>query len=588
MAKIKADIVGGAYEMRATQLDSQTSINWYLTIDQTGKYPTALLPRPGLKLLIDDNDNKSVRGVLALRGELYAVIDNQLFVCSATGRREPVGELLTSEGLVSILANQFQLFITDGILGYVYQLVKTEFHEKGEFIIVDQYAANIDQPIFSGGGVNDLSVSPISDYTGESEKLYRIQIDDTSDENADNFKWSDTGGFTWNHERVIITGNDQELNEGIFIRFDNLKGHVLFDTWDIKAVPQTEFYAPIIPTYLDGYGIYPRQNTNAFYITAINDFTIVNSAEVAFTQVYPDNLVASIAIHDELYLIGETTTEIWYNTAAVEFPFERKRNVVLNYGCEAPFSIVSGADNIIFMLAANYDGGRVIIKIVNYNVYLISTEPLNEFLRLYEKVSDAFAFIIERNGHIFYIITFPTADRTWAYDLTTELWHEWRSLRYEDRIIDPQVISGRFRGNCHTVFNGQDIIGDAFTGKIYVLSETSSLDYDRNIVCERATRNLNQDNQYLSLNSLQLDFEAGRGEFIPGREDPQVMLQISKDGGQTWGNELWRSLGKHGEFRKRAIWYRLGTARNFNFRIKVYDPVYRVVMGGIADAEVFD
>jgi hypothetical protein len=589
MAKIKADIVGSSYEMRATQLDSQTCINWYLTVDQTGKYPITLLPRPGLQLLIDDNnENNNVRGLLSLRGFLYAVIDEKLYECSSTGRREEVGVLNTASGLIYFLANQFQLFISDGTLGYVYQLKETEFHEKGDFFIVDNYASNISNPVFSGGGVDDLSVSPISDYTGDKEKLYRVQIDDTTSGTADNFRWSEDGGFTWNQERVIITGTDQELNEKIFINFDNLKGHVLFDTWDIKAVPSSDFYAPIIPSYQDGYGIYPRQNTNTFYVTAINDFSLVNAAEFQNTSVYPDNLVAAISIHDELYLIGETTTEIWYDTGAPEFPFERKRNIILNYGCEAPFSVASGADNIIFMLASNYDGGRVIVKIVNYNVQIISTEPLNEYLRSYDVIKDAFAFIIERNGHIFYIITFPTADRTWVYDLTTDLWHEWRSLRFEDRVIDPSIVSGRFRGNCHTVFEGQDVIGDAYSGKIYILTEKSSVDFDRNIVCERSTRNLNQDNQFLSLNSLQIDVEAGRGEFVPEREDPQIMLQISKDGGRTWGNELWRSLGKHGEFRKRAIWYRLGTARNFNFRIRISDPVYRVIMGGIADVEIFD
>jgi hypothetical protein len=586
MAKTRIPVVGSAYEMRATQYDAQTSINWYLSNDPNGKYPTVLLPRPGLKLLIDDDNNKSVRGIFALKGRLYAVIDNGLYDCASTGRREKIGSLLTAVGRVFIIANPTQLFITDGLHGYVYQHESTAFAEAGEFKVVEKMTSKIDKPIFNGAGVDDLKVTDDSIYTGDFIKLYRIEIDGLRNPDYDTFKWSDNGGESWEEKEVPITGLRQELNDGIFIRFDNLKGHDLFDIWDIQASPESEFYVPLIPSYQDTYGIYPRQNTNIFYITRQNDFSSVNSTEKQRTQVYPDNLQAAISIHDELYLIGTKTTEIWYDTAAIEFPFERKRNIVLNYGTEAPYTVASGADNVIFMLGSNYEGGRVIIKVTNYNVIMISTEPLNEELRGYSKVDDAFAYIIDRNGHVFYIITFPSEDKTWVYDYSLSIWHEWKSRRYEDSTIDPRYIFGRFRGNCHTVFEGQDVIGDTFTGKIFTLTEESSLDYDEHIMCERTTQNLNIDNQYISINSFQLDFEAGRGTVA--NEDPQVMLQISKDGGQTWGSEFWRSLGRIGQFKKRVIWYRLGTARNFVFRIKVYADIYRVLMGAIADLEVFD
>ncbi len=589
MPKINLDIVGGSYEMRAVQLDAQRSINCYPTIDQTGKFKSALLVRPGLDLYIDDDNENSVRGILALRGVLYAVIDDKLYICFSNGTRTVVGTLNTSSGLVSIRANDTQLFISDISNGYFYQIIDTERYPAGTFEKIQNVNSTISKPVFFGAGLNDM-LSVGVNYLGSKDKIYRVQIDGADTPNT--FKWTDDAlnpNFAWNAQNIAITASvDQNLNNGVKILFTNDNAHTLGDYWEIKATIDSTFYVPVIPSYQDGYGIYPKQNSNIFYISELEDFSQVNAFDYAQAAVYADNLVAAISVHDELYLIGDTSTEIWYDTGNPDFPFGRKINVVLNYGCEAPFSVLSAANNVIFMLAKNYDGARIIVRIINYNVDIISTEPINEELRTYERVDDAFAFTIERNGHIFYVITFPGADRTWVYDMTVGMWHEWRSLHNLEFPFGSQKVLGRFRGNCHTVFNGQDIIGDSRSGKIFILKEDSNADYDEQIVWERTTQHLSVNNQYTAVNSLQIDIEAGRGSVIPPYDDPQLMLSISKDGGKSWGSEMWRSVGKIGEYKNRAIWYRLGTARNFTFRIRSTDSYYRAVFGAVIDAEVFD
>ena len=57
------------------------------------------------------------------------------------------------------------------------------------------------------------------------------------------------------------------------------------------------------------------------------------------------------------------------------------------------------------------------------------------------------------------------------------------------------------------------------------------------------------------------------------------MLQVSKDGGKTWGAERWMDMGALGDYKARAKWNRLGMARNWTFRLKISDPVKRVVLG---------
>jgi PKD repeat protein len=58
------------------------------------------------------------------------------------------------------------------------------------------------------------------------------------------------------------------------------------------------------------------------------------------------------------------------------------------------------------------------------------------------------------------------------------------------------------------------------------------------------------------------------------REDAQVMLRISNDGGKTWSiPEMWRSAGKLGEYDTRVRWNRLGSARRRVFEVSVTDSI---------------
>jgi hypothetical protein len=60
------------------------------------------------------------------------------------------------------------------------------------------------------------------------------------------------------------------------------------------------------------------------------------------------------------------------------------------------------------------------------------------------------------------------------------------------------------------------------------------------------------------------------GQFTATAIDPQVMLRWSDDGGHTWSNEHWRSMGKTGQWGRRVIWRRLGMT------LKLRDRVYEV------------
>ena len=73
--------------------------------------------------------------------------------------------------------------------------------------------------------------------------------------------------------------------------------------------------------------------------------------------------------------------------------------------------------------------------------------------------------------------------------------------------------------------------------------------------------------------ALTLAVETGIGLTTGQGSDPQIMLRWSDDGGHTWSNEHWLSMGPEGDFDRRMIWRKLGNSRGRIYEISGSDPV---------------
>jgi hypothetical protein len=84
---------------------------------------------------------------------------------------------------------------------------------------------------------------------------------------------------------------------------------------------------------------------------------------------------------------------------------------------------------------------------------------------------------------------------------------------------------------------------------------------------------------------LQIQFQPGVGLDVGQGQNPQAMLRWSSDGGSTYSSEHWTSIGLIGKYQNRAIWRRLGTARDRIFEVVVTDPVKCVIVSANLKAE---
>lgn len=327
---------------------------------------------------------------------------------------------------------------------------------------------------------------------------------------------------------------------------------------------------------IDNFIVYNRFNSQQW---AATDALSTTTQALSFSSKdgSSDNLVTLIVIDREVYLLGERTSEVWSDVGSFPFPFSRIPGTSTQHGCVAPYSLARLGESFAF-LSRDDRGQNIVVMMVGYKPQRISTFAVEYTLSTYSTVSDAISYTYQQAGHEFYVLTFPTADVTWVFDLATQLWHK-RAWRDSNNILH------RHRSNCSALFNGQTIVGDFQNGRLYSLSQSIYTDNGDTIPCIRRAPHLVKDYDRVYYQSLQLYFQPGVGISTGQGSDPQAILEWSDDGGSTFGNQHLTGLGKVGKYKNRAIWRQLGSARDRIFQVTVTDPVYRVLISAELDAQ---
>ena len=352
-------------------------------------------------------------------------------------------------------------------------------------------------------------------------------------------------------------------------------GYVHTVSTDIfTTLDDADFTGGKMVVFMDSYFIYNTPNAATMFTTASNNGLAISALDVITAEGKPDKLVGLAVDKRELWAFGETGVDIYYDAAnATGFPFTRREGAFIDQGCAAAYSILNH-DNTIYWL----DNRGFVVRAEGYGLKVISTEAVNLAINSYRVITDAIATSSVEYGHLFYILTFPTENKTWAYDSLTGMWHERASFTAGDVFI-------RDRINCHIRYKQYEIGGDFANGKIYLISNNYYDDAGEPIHRIRVTSHQQAEFNQIGVNTLELALEVGKGTVTGTGSDPQIMMRYSNDSGYTWSHELTRSLGKLGEYSTRVHWNRLGTARKWLFEFRITDPIKFAILDASADVD---
>lgn len=336
------------------------------------------------------------------------------------------------------------------------------------------------------------------------------------------------------------------------------------------TISSPAFYGGNKVDLIDGFFVLNRPGTNQFYLS--------NNIDITFDPLYIaakshlDRIVSLIVVRSELWVYGERTTEIYQDVGASDFPLQRA--ALIEYGCAATASVAKG-DGKTFWLSRSAEGKCIAVVGEAYQAKRISTHAIERvFQDSYAVISDAIGYIYQLGGHMIYVLTFPTAGATWAYDLASGLWHQWQ-----------YGLGERHRGSCYVNWSGLPLIGDYATGSLYQLDLNSYTDAGNPIRRQRAFPHMTHGGDRVFYQCLVIDMQTGVAAV--GSTDTLLTLEWSDDRGATYVGTQTTDLGVANRTGKLLSlqFQRLGMARDRVFRLTWTMPAGTALLGAWVDVK---
>ena len=648
--------VGPSYTAQSIYQDAQECINFVPEVDPL-KQPgdrgvVALYPTPGLTTQVVLPNTSEVRGMRTLSGgsQMMAVCGPYVYVLTSNLVPAVVGVLNTASGHVGITDNGVNVYIVDGAYRYTWRISNPStavFNGSisGTTLTVSTISSGtlaVGQSLYSVGIAAETVITALGTGTG-GVGTYTIDVSQTLASEPMNTTGT---GATLSATIAGTTMTVVSVSSGTIYLGQTIQGPGItagsvvtaFGTGSGGAgtytVSASSTVAVAVTAYAINFSVLPSSDggfSGANNVDIVDNYFVYNrpgsqqwgssdlgspiSPNLSFgaKDGSPDNLVSLICDHREVYLLGETSSEVWSDVGTVPFPFQRIPGTSTQHGIASTFS-VSRLGNSFAYVSRNNRGQGQIVQMNGYIPQRISNHAVENSL-VNQYINDAISWTYQLEGHEVYVVTFPsigTNGLTWAYDVASGMWHKWLYFGSDSTFQ-------RHRGNCSASFQGMVLVGDYANGKIYELDKQNYTDDGQTVRRLRRAPHLVTDLQRQFFDEFQIQFQPGVGTtglsqptgsifenspfiiyanqtftigplqtFVIGLQtavsgqttttNPQCMLRWSDDGGSTWSKEHWVSIGQMGKYKNRAIWRRLGWARDRIFEAVVSDPINAVIV----------
>ena len=611
--------VGPSYPAASVYADSNECINFLPEVDPL-KQPgdrgvVALYPTPGLTIKAILPNQQEVRGMRTLSGgtRMLVVCGAYVYVFNNVLTPTMIGELNSTTGRVTISDNGINAYIVDGTYRYTWRIATvTSAVFTGSVAsttltvtAIKSGTIAVGQHFFAVGALQESVITALGTGTGGTG-TYTLGLSQTI---ASSQMYTSSAGAVVTASMATTTMTVTAVTSGVLYVGQTIQGAGITTQTIITAlgtgsggtgtytinnsqtVASETMYAlnwTVLPAsdgaftggetcdIVDNYFVYNRPSSQQWGASGVLS-PISGNTSFSSKDGSPDNLVALIVDHREVYLMGEASSEVWTDVGAIPFPFQRIPGTNTQHGIAAKFSLARFGDSFCYV-SRNNRGQAQIMQMKGYVPTRISNHAVeNSITNQY--VDDAIAWTYQLEGHEVYVVSFPTLELTWAFDLASGMWHKWLYTNNDGTYT-------RHRGNCCAVFQGLVLVGDYQDGSIYEIDKNNYTDNGQYTRRLRRAPHLVADFQRQYFDELQIQFQPGVGltgittplnNEVVGA-DPQAMLRWSNDGGSTWSSEHWTSIGLIGKYKNRAIWRRLGMARDRVFEVSVSDPINAVII----------
>lgn len=365
---------------------------------------------------------------------------------------------------------------------------------------------------------------------------------------ATGFSITAFGSFTANPSSLVQAST---TGSGSGITLNSLS----FGATQIYVIP-IPFANALDGTVCDGFGLIVAAGTQFVYQSEAGDLSVWPALNFSSADAQGDYLFSIHTLYDQVWMVSQLHTEIWADVGQSGFSFQRIQGSTNQHGIAAAASLAEVGDSLACLMRDD-NGQGVVVLSSGYNWARISTHALEYAMTTYATIDDAIAFSYQQSGHLYYFLTFPTADVTWVYDATASaeakvpMWHQraaWDGTNFH-----------RHWANCFLPFNDRLVVGDYRNGNVYAFDLQTKTDNGTTrkwLRTWRARKNPTQQPQRFP--GLVIDMQTGLG--VSGGT-PHVTLEWSDDGGNTLQGPQIVSCGAAGETALRVLFTRIGSTR---------------------------
>lgn len=616
------DIVGSYDNQRISTFNAERTVNLFEYIDPNGKRPKVLFPTSGIidsgASFNDADDNAESRATFVYSNsvsgltEMYQVFGDKVYRITGTADAlsvSTIGTLNTSTGYVGIDANSYQIIFVDGEDGWIWDINATTFVE-----ITD-----------TGFPTKPVDVCFLDGFflvaNGQTNNFQLCEINQ---------------GMVWSGGTATFTGDaatDQLTLSTTTANFATGEPVTVSSTGALPAglVASTTYYVIRVDPVSTPTGKIKLATSyaNAIAGTAIDittngtptcTVTISGQIQLGSITSHPGTIVACRTLHRRIFLFSQNYTEVWENAGiGTNLPFRRNNSLLMEVGTPSLGSIAVGFDRMFF-LSQDKDGLGAVMEVKGTESIPVSNRALDYQLAQYIAdsdvgVADARGIMIKENGIIFYRLNFTNANHTFVLNVSMSTadalkWHE------------EEILNGdRHPAQTHGFFSGVNFYGSYNEPLLYIVDSTLNSNDGETIRRMRISKQFTPEGYNRTrIDRFQLDLLQGQ-EFIPDFLEsvlqteselnittesgyyiitdqqidfsqggqPTVFLQVSRDGGQTWGNYIQANMGKIGERTFRTVWRKLGTiqrGQGTTFKIEFFNEIPFIVLGAAWDFEV--
>ncbi|MGH6737963.1 MAG: hypothetical protein ACREDY_02825, partial [Bradyrhizobium sp.] len=326
-------------------------------------------------------------------------------------------------------------------------------------------------------------------------------------------------------------------------------------------------------TQQDGFGLINQPGSYIWWQSNLLDMSVWPALNFASASGDPDNIVQAVQIHREIFLIKSGETEVWVNAGTPNFAFARLDGIYIEAGIAAFASLAQVGEDLMW-LAQDGNGQAVVVRLHVYDPVDVSDHAVVQVWQSYPTISDAIAYAYQQGRHTFYVISFPSGNATWVYDVTESgllgvpCWHQRGA--FSNGQFGRTLSQTGLSGINSVTFSAGTIVGDYTNGNLYKVNPNGLTDNGEPRKWLRTWRATPQPTmQPQRFTSLQIDMMTGIG--VPDGTAPQVVLRWSDDGGHLFSNEMFAAAGALGATAQRVKFNRLGSTRRNSGLYRIFE-----------------